>query len=377
MGSDGDERELSPAEEQLCDLLQRYDESLAAGAADDPGDATPQLSPELISESRQGQEILDLLNRAFTPLPSSTESSASGTSTYRGESAADVADEGAPLPRQVGRFHVWLRIGCGGIGIVYQAYDPTVGRIVALKIPRPESLVSSDLRRRFLREAEAAGRLCHRGIVTVYEVGELGAICYLATEYCDGPTLAAWLAARTEPVPARQAAELVAALAEAVQHAHSRGVLHRDIKPTNVLLDLQPVESSAQRPTTATSGTVVPKLADFGMAKLLEYDGPETRPGAIIGTPEYMSPEQAQGRSADLAATTDIYALGVLLYQILTGNPPFQGTTAAATLHRVVYEEPRAAAHPPGHSPRPGSDLLKMPGQKAPGSLCDRGWIGY
>jgi len=119
MGSDADDRELSPAEEQLCDLLQRYEEALASGAPDDSRGAADELSAELKAELRQGQEILKLLNRAFTPLPANTESSVSGVSAERGESAADVRDDNLPLPRHIGRFHVWLRLGCGGIGVVY------------------------------------------------------------------------------------------------------------------------------------------------------------------------------------------------------------------------------------------------------------------
>ena len=127
-------------------------------------------------------------------------------------------------------------LGQGGFGIVYLARDPMLGREVALKVPRPEVLITPDVRRRFLREARAAAGLDHPNIVGVHEVGEAGPVCYIASAYCAGPTLSAWLKARTEPVPPRLAAQLVASLSDAVRHAHDRGVLHRDIKPSNVIL---------------------------------------------------------------------------------------------------------------------------------------------
>ena len=139
-------------------------------------------------------------------------------------------------PLRLGRFEIGKTLGQGGFGIVYLARDPTLGREVALKVPRPEVLITLDGRRRFLREARAAAGLDHPNIVTVLEVGEAGPVCYIASAYCAGPTLSGWLKARIEPVPPRFAARLLASLSDAVQHAHDRGVLHRDIKPSNVIL---------------------------------------------------------------------------------------------------------------------------------------------
>ena len=148
----------------------------------------------------------------------------------------------ADLPGRFGRFSIVREVGRGGFGVVFLAVDPDLRRRVALKVPRPEVLVAELTRRRFLREAEAASRLDHPHIVPVYEVGEEGPVCYIASAYCDGPTLAEWQRRRTEPVPWIEAARLVATLAAAVAHAHQRGILHRDLKPGNILL--QPGEAS-------------------------------------------------------------------------------------------------------------------------------------
>ena len=137
---------------------------------------------------------------------------------------------------RVGHFRLIRRLGAGGHGIVYLAQDQRLGRSVALKVPRPELLGSAALRRRFLREARAAAGLDHPNLVPVYESGQAGPFCYIASAYCEGPTLATWLRGRAEPVPPAGAAQLIATLADAVQHAHERGILHRDIKPANVLL---------------------------------------------------------------------------------------------------------------------------------------------
>ena len=232
------------------------------------------------------------------------------------------------------------------------------------------SLFTATLRRRFLREAEAASRLSHPNIVSLYEVGEDGTTCYLACEYCTGPTLSQWLRRRSEPVDARQAATIVLRLAEAVEHAHSRGVLHRDIKPGNVMLagadDAPPDRNSTD------DEELVPKLTDFGLAKLTEQDGGETRTGAVLGTLAYMSPEQAEGRLAELDSRTDVYALGAILYELLTGAAPYLGNGDADTLRQLLLGEltaPRRAR--PDSVARPRSDHDEMPGGPSGGSLRD------
>ena len=204
--------------------------------------------------------------------------------------------------------------------------------------------MSPELSRRFLREAQLAGSLEHPNLVAVYEVGHDGPFSYIASAYCDGPTLAHWLENRGEPVPVHMAAELIAALADGVEEAHRHGILHRDIKPSNVLL--APRSPSDIEVCPGTSDTVfTPKLTDFGLAKLQDIESDATRTGALLGTPSYMAPEQARGQSSALGPATDVYGLGAILYELLTGIRAFQGAGDADTLRRIVQDEPVTVRH--------------------------------
>jgi WD40 repeat protein/tRNA A-37 threonylcarbamoyl transferase component Bud32 len=239
----------------------------------------------------------------------------------------------------IGRFQIERELGRGGFGTVYLAHDPLLGHGVALKIPHPETRRSQELQRRFEREARAASSLDHPNINAIYETGKTASDLFIASHYCLGPTLADWLKQRRAPVSSESAAKLIATLAGAVQHAHDRGVLHRDLKPSNVLLE-RITEPSNVAPGEATFEGFVPRLSDFGLAKILDEVSDDTRTGLVLGTPRYMAPEQAAGRSIEIGPRTDVYALGVMLYELLVGRPPFVGDTELETLRQIRSEEP-------------------------------------
>jgi WD40 repeat protein len=329
--------ELRPESELESDaLLARvveYDEALAGGATFDPHD--DETFRSLRAETR------DRVERVFWCLRFLSEVRQQGTDVA-GRNGTDVGTlfslQSGPGPIKVGRFRIIKEIGRGGQGVVFEAHDEVLGRHVALKLPRPHAVLSPSLRRRLLREGRAAARLHHPNIVQVLEVGEFGASCYIAQELVDGPSLADWLttAGRVSP---KLAAELIASLADAVGYAHSRSVLHRDLKPSNVLLHhvgtvhISGVEQSQTVPT--------PKLTDFGIAKVFdEADAEATVTDAVIGTAAYMAPEQAAGQKSRIGPQSDLYSLGAILYEVLTGGPPFQGESQVDILRRVVTDDP-------------------------------------
>jgi WD40 repeat protein/tetratricopeptide (TPR) repeat protein len=208
------------------------------------------------------------------------------------------------------------------MGVVYQARQVSLNRLVALKMILAGGHAGAEHRARFRSEAEAVARLQHPHIVQIYEVGEQDGRPYFSLELMDGGNLDRRL--NGTPQPARQAAQLVETLARATQAAHDRGIVHRDLKPGNVLL--------------TADGT--PKITDFGLAKHLQSDAAQTASGAIMGTPSYMAPEQARGKSREAEPRTDVYALGAILYELLTGRPPFKAATTFDTLMQVISEEP-------------------------------------
>ena len=227
-----------------------------------------------------------------------------------------------PLPATFGDYELLEEIGRGGMGVVYRAVQKSLGRTVAVKMLLRRDLATPADLSRFRSEAEAAAQLDHPGIVSIFEVGECDGHPFYSMQLVEGTTLAKRL--RQGPLPAREAAALLAKVADAVQVAHTRGVLHRDLKPSNILID----------------GSGEPHVSDFGLAKRLEADESVTHTGAILGTPCYMSPEQAAGSRGDVGPTSDVWSLGAILYQMLTDRPPFQASSPMDTLLAVLESDP-------------------------------------
>jgi len=226
------------------------------------------------------------------------------------------------LPRRFGDYQLLVELGRGGMGVVYQARHLSLGRVVALKMVLRGELASAADLARFRAEAQSVARLDHPHIVPVYEVGEHEGQPYFTMKYVAGATLAQRLAAG--PMAAREAAHLLAPVCHAIHYAHERGILHRDLKPSNILIDLD--------------GQSL--VTDFGLAKRVEAGLELTATGAILGTPCHMAPEQAAGTRGRIGPTSDVYSLGTILYQMLTGRPPFQAASPVDTVLLVLEQEP-------------------------------------
>jgi hypothetical protein len=291
-----------------------------------------------VSCPRCGQS-LDDVSITFAPSDTAPPAVASEAATMTDAPSAPAARPASPT---VPGYEVLEELGRGGMGIVYRARQLNPRRIVALKMIRAGEYAGAEQLARFRTEAEAIARLQHPAIIHIHQVGEWHPadgghpLPFLTLEYVEGHSLARRLASR-QPVTPRQAADLVRQLALGAHYAHGRGIVHRDLKPANVLLAADGARDDC------LGGA---KIVDFGLAKTIAGmatvvpAGPRTQTGAVLGTPSYMAPEQADGKGTVVGPAVDVYALGAILYECLTGQPPFQAETTLDTLIQVVHEEP-------------------------------------
>ena len=267
----------------------------------------------------------DLANPPTHPLTPKTGTPRSGASSRIGsETLPGGSSAGSAAVQQVGRYQIMERLGRGGMATVFRARDPDIGRDVAIKFLHASLCEDDDYRARFLQEARSAGGLSHPNIVVVHDVGEIDGRPYMAMELLDGAPLSDEMA-DGKPMPLRQAVVMGIQLARALDYAHSRGIVHRDIKPGNLM---------------RLKGTQTVKVTDFGIAHV-ESTGKEqrTRVGDILGTPQYMSPEQAQGEKLD--GRSDLFSTGIMLYQMLTGQRPFLGDSLVALAVKIAKDDPQ------------------------------------
>lgn len=281
------------------------------GSADRPEAVTVGETDATILRAAGAGETLDLLARLdrFAATAGSNDTATGG--------------DGSSPPRLLGEYELRDLLGCGGMGAVYRGRHRTLGHEVAIKLLRGDDARDADERAaRFYQEARAAAALRHPNLVAVHQVGRDGADHYLVMDLVCGPTLAAVIA--EGPLSWQSAAELMRAVADGIALLHDRGIVHRDLKPSNILID----------------GDGQPRVVDFGLAKLLEGADLRTHSGTLVGTPRYMSPELASGRSREIGPASDLFSLGATLYEMLTGTPAFGGQHPLESLRRVVESEP-------------------------------------
>jgi len=309
---------VNVSEDRLFELLDRYVTTLHSDDTQSRS-AIIQRNPDL-------GELLACLDSLehLAPLRPSRRGPENETGSVLDGIVAEptAADQMSDAPAEFGKYVLFEEVGRGGMGVVYRAKQTDLDRVVALKMILSSRFASEEEIQRFYGEARAAGRLRHPNIVGIHEVGELNGQHYFAMDYVEGESLEESL--QTGPLAANEAVECLQTIARAVHHLHENQIVHRDLKPSNILI--------------GESGE--PILTDFGLAKLFESNSAQTRTGTIIGTPSYMSPEQAGGEASRVSPRSDVYSLGAILYKMLTGRPPFQRGNPLDTLVEVMEGEP-------------------------------------
>ncbi len=304
-----------PRDEQLAELLARLTERAAGGE-------TVDIHAVAAEHSEFGEELVELWGAVML-------ANAVGSDVSRRiEETSDLSDPSSSsikalkLPCRWGDYELLAELGRGGMGVVYHARQESLGRDVAVKMIIEGRLASTIDQQRFQGEAEAAAKLDHPCIVPVYEVGEFDDRPYFTMKYIAGETLQDRIA--RGPLPPRVAASIAADVADAIAFAHKGGVLHRDVKPSNIILDADDR----------------PHVTDFGLAKQIDQGHSLTRTGSVLGTPAYMPPEQAAGNRGQIGVASDVYSLGAVLYAMLTGRPPFRAATHVDTVLQVLEQDP-------------------------------------
>ena len=346
--------------EELVSIWQRELEQGNSVSAED----LCREEPELLADLEQRIEILKRMG-GFAEKLASSEETAEESGNQDGNSFQSTGkqttnpdhpfrqtnEQSSATTVTIPGYELLDELGRGGMGVVYKAHHVHLGRTVALKMIHAGGRASASEMQRFRTEAQAIAKLQDPHIVQIFEVGSHEGTPFFSLEYCNGGSLNKML--KGTPLSNTQAAMLVETLARAIHYAHQNGVIHRDLKPANILLaGKDPTESDSGSPQSKTftltdpstdsvqEKTAVAKITDFGLAKIVDDEQDQTRSGAVMGTPSYMAPEQAEGKTREIGPAVDIYSLGAILYECLTGRPPFRAATTMETLVQVIHNEP-------------------------------------